>query len=193
MNKKEISPGIFFYYDVLSNYNLHLEIDKFAESGAIYWKNAYVHGGYNKNVRDTQTITVPYNKEYKNISETLLDEFNNSISNLFLKDIGEIEKDYMRTFGIFFDTHYNYELLKYSKGQNFASHVDDHPKYHRRISIVHYFNDDYEGGEIEFPWFNKKIKPKANSTIIFPSDYVYRHSVSPVTEGIRYSMASWIK
>lgn len=191
--KKEVAPGIIFYKNSLSNNKMHLDIEEAVSSEIVFWKNAQVSGGYNKDIRDTGTITVPYSKEYKDNSETPLDEFFQSVSNLFLKDIGIIEQDYMKNFGIFFESHYNYELLRYSVGQNFASHIDDHTNYHRRISIVHYFNDDYQGGEIEFPWFNLKIKPEANSTLIFPSNYVYRHSVHPVTDGVRYSMASWIK
>ena len=53
-------------------------------------------------------------------------------------------------------------------------------------------NDSYTGGEIVFPRFNLTIKPEADAMIMFPSTYVYNHSVLPVTEGTRYSVVSWL-
>jgi predicted 2-oxoglutarate/Fe(II)-dependent dioxygenase YbiX len=55
-----------------------------------------------------------------------------------------------------------------------------------KITIIYYINDDYEGGEVEFPDESPplKIKPKANSVVIFPSSLV--HGVLPVTSGNRY-------
>jgi predicted 2-oxoglutarate/Fe(II)-dependent dioxygenase YbiX len=61
------------------------------------------------------------------------------------------------------------------------------------MSTVYYLNDNYTGGEINFPRFNVTFKPKANQMIIFPSTYVYNHSVSPVIEGQRYAVVSWLR
>jgi predicted 2-oxoglutarate/Fe(II)-dependent dioxygenase YbiX len=54
-----------------------------------------------------------------------------------------------------------------------------------------YLNEDYEGGEIEFGRFNLKIKPKANQMIMFPSNYIYNHTVHPVVSGTRYAVVAW--
>ena len=35
------------------------------------------------------------------------------------------------------------------------------------------------------------VEKKANRMIIWPSNFLYPHSVKPVTEGIRYSVVSW--
>jgi predicted 2-oxoglutarate/Fe(II)-dependent dioxygenase YbiX len=61
------------------------------------------------------------------------------------------------------------------------------------MSTIFYMNDDYEGGEIEFPRFNVSHKPEKNELIIFPSTYVYNHSVLPVTSGTRYAVVSWLR
>jgi predicted 2-oxoglutarate/Fe(II)-dependent dioxygenase YbiX len=53
-------------------------------------------------------------------------------------------------------------------------------------------NDDYEGGEINFPRFNLKIKPEKNSLILFPSNYVYNHSAEPVKNGTKYAIATFL-
>lgn len=99
----------------------------------------------------------------------------------------------MTSFGVAFSDHDSYQILKYSKGQKFTNHIDDHPQYLRRISSIYYINDDYIGGEINFSRFNISYKPKANELLVFPSTYVYNHSVSEVTDGTRYSVVSWLK
>jgi hypothetical protein len=58
------------------------------------------------------------------------------------------------------------------------------------FAVIYYINDDYEGGEINFPWHNLKIKPKANSFITFPSNKEYLHEVLKNT-GDRYSSTLW--
>lgn len=63
----------------------------------------------------------------------------------------------------------------------------------RDVTILAYLNDDYDGGELEFPDFGIKIKPKRNMVITFPSYYEFQHKVNPVTLGKRYTIATWIE
>jgi predicted 2-oxoglutarate/Fe(II)-dependent dioxygenase YbiX len=93
---------------------------------------------------------------------------------------------------VMFYNHDAYQILKYGKGQHFANHIDDCEKYLRRVSSAFYLNDNYSGGEINFPRFGVTYKPKANELIIFPSSFIYNHSVSEVTDGTRYAVVSWI-
>ena len=60
-----------------------------------------------------------------------------------------------------------------------------------KFSLVTYLNDDYEGGEIEFPNLNIKIKPSAGSTIIFPSTYPYEHTSRKIEKGFKYMTTSF--
>lgn len=84
-------------------------------------------------------------------------------------------------------------LLRYGSGEGFSNHTDDHPKLQRRrISLVYYVNDDYSGGNIEFPRFGINLKPSAGDLLIFPSSYVYNHIVHPVQDGTRYSIAQFL-
>ena len=66
----------------------------------------------------------------------------------------------------------------------------------RKISCSIILNDDYEGGELGFRWFEDKkeaniqlIKPKALDCIFFESSL--SHKVAPVTKGTRYSIVRW--
>lgn len=53
-----------------------------------------------------------------------------------------------------------------------------------------YFNDDYEGGETDFPYEKIKITPEPGSILFFPCNYVGSHAVRPVLSGTRYSYLS---
>ena len=62
----------------------------------------------------------------------------------------------------------------------------------RKISMVVWLNEDFEGGDFEFHKCytkNNVIKPTQGTIIMFPSWILHR--VTPVTKGTRYSLASW--
>ena len=98
----------------------------------------------------------------------------------------------MSSFGVWFNNHEQYDILKYEINQKFTHHIDDHPEHTRRISCVYYFNDNYKGGEIQFDKFNLKYKPNKNELLFFPSSYIYSHQVLPITEGCRYAVVWWL-
>jgi predicted 2-oxoglutarate/Fe(II)-dependent dioxygenase YbiX len=86
----------------------------------------------------------------------------------------------------------NYQLLKYSGGQHYGAHYDGGTESKRTVSPILYLNDNYEGGEIEFVNFGIKIKPKAGSLLVFPSNYAYRHIAHPVISGTKYAIVTWL-
>jgi hypothetical protein len=199
MNKEEIAPGIVIYSDVIPNSeNLYKDIEEGMISAKFSWNAAGVKENtdpmVNKKTRDTSIFGIPYKGKIEDIlTENLSESFLVNVNNLFFEHFDPIEKDYMATYGIFSEWHDIYGILKYGEGQQFTNHIDDHPSYHRRVSTVYYLNENYTGGEINFPRFGITLKPKANQMIVFPSTYVYNHSVSPVIEGERYAVVSWLK
>ena len=86
----------------------------------------------------------------------------------------------------------NMSILKYEKAGFLSEHID-HGVSSRTLSVVLYLNDDYVGGEINFPHVGNgiTIKPEAGSAIFFPSNFVFTHSVNEVSDGIRYSLPNW--
>lgn len=201
MNKEEIAPGIVVYSDVIpDSENLHKDIEEGMISANLNWLGAMVKEGnsdtdtLNTMSRDTQTIGIAYKGGIEEITaQEMTTAFFTIANNIFFEYFDPIEKDYMASYGIFSTWHDTYGILKYGAGQKFTNHIDDHPDYHRRVSTVYYINDDYTGGEINFPRFGITFKPKANQMIVFPSTYVYNHSVSPVVEGTRYAVVSWLR
>ncbi|NDB61871.1 2OG-Fe(II) oxygenase [bacterium] len=55
------------------------------------------------------------------------------------------------------------------------------------VSAVIYINDDYEGGEIQFPRLDGyTLTPKVGDIAIFPSNYIYEHASLPMKSGTKY-------
>jgi hypothetical protein len=198
MNRKELAPGIFVYSDVIKNFSTFCaDIEEGMVSARMEWSPSSIKSGETVKIdtdyRDTMAITVPYNENIIENYSNLAEAFYLSLSNIFLSAFLPAEFDYKSEHNLETTWHDGYSILKYGKGQKFTNHVDDHKDYHRRMSLVYYINDDYTGGEIRFPRFGITYKPKANELLIFPSTYVYNHSVLPVTEGIRYAVVSWLR
>lgn len=193
MTKEEIAPGIVVYSNVMDGYEeLPQDIEDVVDSGLVTWFSAQIEGGENKKIRNTNSIHVPFLNNFDVPLSSPKDFFETNLSEIFFNAFNTLENDYKMQYGIDFSDHSPYDVLKYGKGQLFTNHIDDHTKYPRRISLVYYFNDNYEGGEINFPRLNLSFKPKANQLLMFPSSYVYNHSVSEVTDGTRYAVVSWI-
>jgi predicted 2-oxoglutarate/Fe(II)-dependent dioxygenase YbiX len=64
------------------------------------------------------------------------------------------------------------------------------------MSCILLLNNDYEGGNLCFrnpdesgEW---EVEVKPNRMIIWPSNFLYPHTVKPVTKGTRYSIVAWI-
>ena len=84
-----------------------------------------------------------------------------------------------------------YDLLKYEKGGFYTEHIDSFINIPRTISCSFTLNDDFIGGDFSF--FNNEITYtlKKGSAIIFPSNFMYPHSVLPIVQGTRYSIVTW--
>jgi len=82
-------------------------------------------------------------------------------------------------------------LLRYGPDEYYKKHVDSGPDLMRSVSMVLYLNDDYLGGEINFPNQGIKIKPNAGDLLIFPSSYTHPHESMQVKEGVKYVAVTW--
>ena len=94
------------------------------------------------------------------------------------------------------------QFLGYPPGGHYKAHNDGEtfnyetrkwePIMPRDVSFLFYLNDQYGGGELEFPELGLTIKPKKGMMIAFPSYKEFTHKVHPVTWGHRYSLVSWV-
>jgi len=88
--------------------------------------------------------------------------------------------------------HEPYQALKYRAGDGYNTHYDGGTELGRAVSALVYLNDDYEGGELEFPNYKFKLKPEKGMLVLFPSNYAYRHIAHPVISGTKYALVTWI-
>ena len=90
------------------------------------------------------------------------------------------------------------KFIRYQPNQTMKNHCDHiHSLFDGEtrgvpiLSIIGVLNDDYEGGEL-IMLEDKKIDTKAGELLIFPSNFLYPHKITPVTKGVRYSYVSWV-
>ena len=89
------------------------------------------------------------------------------------------------------------DLLKYTPGGKYEIHTDHFTNTPRHLSIIINLNDNYEGGDLIFTDQKnkeiKRLKLEKGSLVFFPSNFMYPHSIQPITKGTRYSIVAWLQ
>ena len=121
----------------------------------------------------------------------------NELSSVFRKEIYrptvEVVNDYVEEHRLFNGAHELISILKYSGFAEYHAHHDHSPDTRRVFSLVASLGEPENGGELEFPNFNVKLKLSAGSVILFPSNFPYTHIAHPVISGTKYSMVTWFQ
>jgi hypothetical protein len=99
----------------------------------------------------------------------------------------ECLRDYESRYNIRMDFMEAINYVRYGTGQHFGLHTDHGFSYNCTVSSVMYLNDDYEGGELWFPFIDVTFKPSYGDIIFFPSTYIYAHASKAVTSGVKYA------
>lgn len=200
MNKEILSQGIYSYKNVFQDsFSFVEKIEALSNDLKLMWvpsfKKDTTEENRKKAFRNVDTIGLPLRN--KVIDHSKLESEPNktlvSFSDKLNEEFSLYINDYLNDYGITVSDQEPYGLLRYGNGQKFDRHIDDGMMFVRKLSLVYYVNDEYKGGEIFFDQFNLTIKPEKNQLLLFPSNYIYTHSISEVTEGLRYSIVSWFK
>jgi hypothetical protein len=197
--KTHLAPGIVAYDNVMADPQAFIsKIESLVLSKDLVWTPGQVGDSkgsletkLNTKHRNVDVIGLPaYDRRAISDQPTIMLTTHLKLN----KEVLPVIDDYADEFRIKeFATGENWQILKYGEGQHFGDHADDAKNYPRTFSISFYLNDDYEGGEIEFPRLGIKVKPKANQAIVFPANYVYNHIVHPVTSGVRWAVVNWFE
>lgn len=78
-------------------------------------------------------------------------------------------------------------------GEHMPAHKDEGIPNSKDIimfGVAIYLNDDFTGGEINYPDLNLSVKPKRSSIVIHDAKLL--HKVLPVKSGVRYSITTFI-
>tara|TARA_B100000424_G_scaffold209697_1_gene167062 strand:+ start:208 stop:780 length:573 start_codon:yes stop_codon:yes gene_type:complete len=89
---------------------------------------------------------------------------------------------------------YDLKIKKIPMGGGFHSwHFENGslPYSQRKFVIQLYLNDNFEGGETEFLYQNRRELPKQGDVLIFPAGFTHTHRGNPPIDGDKYLITSW--
>mgnify|MGYP001470085461 CR=1 FL=1 len=99
-----------------------------------------------------------------------------------------------------FPERWGYEEFRLKMYENndydqFKEHVDvgDHASARRFLVCFLYLNDVEEGGETEFLYQSRRIKPKQGTMVICPASFTHTHRGNPPLTGDKYMINGWIE
>jgi hypothetical protein len=195
MDVRVLFPGIVGYSNLTDNINrVSLDMEAAVSSGLVQWHETVSAAdgdleniGVNHEVRRGLNFGLFPGLQEGPTSELF------KVSD-FLYEISKPAVDEYKSKYYSYDAvdYFGWVLLKYRVGDFFKTHTDASHDFPRQLSLVYYINDDYEGGELEFPHLNLTIKPLAGELIIFPSNYLFLHAAKEVTAGVKYSAINFI-
>jgi len=153
---------------------------KIVEEDSHNFEDALTHDG----------IKNPHRRCYRKVVdkkfEPLVFESVGKILQLYLKEFKNL------SFGLSCeDTGYQHLLYKGKEKGEYKEHIDHFDLHPRVLSCSIILNDDYDGGDFSF--FNGEyiIPKKIGSANIFPSNFCFPHSITPVTNGDRHAIVTW--
>ena len=152
------------------------------------WQTSIVGGNLkiNKEIRDVDEIAVsePTTIEKNSVVRKTIDDELFVCANAVLTKYTANYKDFTK---IHTEKDEGYVLLRYKAAQFYAEHTDaaSYLPFRRVLSCSFAINDDYEGGEWSFFGGAHTQRLNAGDAILFPSDFLFPHSIRPVTSGIR--------
>lgn len=63
----------------------------------------------------------------------------------------------------------------------------------RILSFILYLNDVEEGGETEFLYYPRRVKPQTGKLILFPGGFTHTHRGNPPLSGTKYILTGWVE
>jgi predicted 2-oxoglutarate/Fe(II)-dependent dioxygenase YbiX len=185
LSKITLAPGIVLYKTDPEKINyLSNEIENSIKDQWITSRVVNTADQTEMNYSTRSCLEYPISKNDQD-KKDLYEKINSWINPLFL--------DYKNNYSVESLTAGPYILLKYSDQDKFDAHMDDCAKFPRTVSMSAYLNNNYLGGELEFPHFGVFYKPEIGDVILFSSSFPYLHQVHKIIDGIRYAIVNWYR
>jgi hypothetical protein len=182
----DIFENVWPDYEYIINEIEKVSLEKDSD---IYWERAETVGsGAFQNIRTNKLMEIT---RLSHITDTeIVQQIHNQFHMILLATVPY----YQQRYGISGELYHEwYKLLKYTENSEYKQHSDSGKGYERIVSALLYLNSDYEGGELEFPFFNIKIKPQPGMLVLFPSNFAYSHIAHPVKSGTKYCLVTWLR
>jgi hypothetical protein len=176
-------------YDEILPLNVLSNLIRFSNNNKFQETSVGGNNEINFNIR--KTYTLPLSNLNKSLTHVhwfnLLHYFFTQSLKKYPQDVKVIDYAYKYIFDI--------EILKYQDAGFYTWHTDHFAEIPRTMSCILLLNNDYEGGNLCFrnpdgsgEW---EVEVKPNRMIIWPSNFLFPHTVKPVTKGTRYSVVAW--
>ena len=110
-------------------------------------------------------------------------------------------EEYAKKYGVLTSlaSHRFYDSIKIQKTKpSEGYHVwhcehDNRQNGSRLLLVMVYLNDVEEGGETEFLYQSRRVKPKQGTMVICPSSFTHTHRGNPPLTGDKYMINGWIE
>lgn len=90
---------------------------------------------------------------------------------------------------------YSLKIQKSLQGQGYHdwhTEIDNNIHSSRLLSFILYLNDVEEGGETEFLYYPKRIKPEEGKLIMFPGMFTHTHRGNQPLSGEKFILTGWV-
>jgi len=197
--KSNPSPGIFIYEDFYPQASDLLAVVKEIagwEYSAVPWMNS-THGdgtrggpkpaadGYRNCVESTVFNVFQFADEDHAPLREELKEYQMALNSV----TSEINTSY----GVGFKGDEGLKVLRYDKDIEYEVRVDPHLHNARLLTAHMFLNDDFTGGQIEFPYHDITVQPKVGTLVVFPPSWSYSFTAHPVKDGEKYVLLTWYR
>ena len=199
-----IGPTILVCKKVLKSGTMNQVLEHVNKKGDDFWESIYDE--------DDETGEPVESKYIKIAGESRL---LNKVYDAVDGDITHCIEQYVEKFkhyGSYITRKDEYTLMKYKKGFSQDEQVDIEPIdddeqedeedeqnsmeilpcNSRKLSVMVFLNDDYEGGNIIFPYQKVDYKPSKGDVLVFDSGALHPYSISKITKGKKYVVSTWM-
>lgn len=148
------------------------------------WRKSITGTGLDSDYRSNTQLDLTLNKhfypELESWDATIYSAFNTAIL------------EYQSVYGVqFVYEDEGYSILKYTENQQYHMHSDSSKSNRRLVSGLIYLNEEFSGGETDFPLQDVRVKPESGLICLFPSIYTHPHASLPVIEGTKFVIVTW--
>lgn len=143
-----------------------------------------------------EEIAITDNTKLTKLDELLYNIFNTSIMQYIIDINHNSTNDEYSIINITSDD--GYKLLCYPPDAFHKPHVDQNTDENDKkklclVSGILYLNEDFEGGQTNFPLQNVSITPKIGRVILFPSSFSHIYESKPIISGYKYAIVTWFR
>ena len=136
--------------------------------------------------------------ELSDLRKCYMRDVEKEFEDYIFKGVGKVLEKYSEQHKNFYtgltmeDTGYTHLIYLGSEKGEYKEHVDQYDLHPRVLSCSFILNENYQGGDFSF--FNGAyvVPKKVGSAVVFPSNFCFPHAVTPVSNGNRHSIITWM-